>query len=253
MAVTLSALTHRLLLTLKLPVRAQSLVETESASTFFADATKSGLAAQVAQVLGQKLESSGDLQLSKVASVVLDAPLQTRQCEQVQASLLVLIYLDWREPQMVSSTQLGALQLLLQGYFSRGLAPEWASIAPDSPLEMTLSLSRLELKLDLKGHDWGQETLVHYVVQTDVENGWMGEIEAWYDKEHMPGLAAVPGCRSAQRLINHDSGPRSYACYDLVSADVLTSSPWMAVRGTAWSSMARPHFVNPQRWVMRAL
>ena len=253
MTVTLSALTHRLLLTLKLPVRAQSLVEPGSVSTFFAVATESGLAGQVEQVLGRQLEQAGDLQLSNVATVVLDAPLQTMQPAQVQPSLLVLVYLDWREPQMVSSAQLAALQVMLQGYFSRGLASEWASIAPDSPLEMMLSLSRLELKLDLKGHDWGQEAFVHYVVQTDVENGWMGEIEAWYDKEHMPGLAAVPGCRGAQRLINHDSGPRSYACYDLVSADVLTSSPWMAVRGTAWSSMARPHFINPQRWVMRAL
>jgi hypothetical protein len=253
MTLTPSALTHRLLLTLTLPVRAQSLVERMSVRTLVAAATDSGLSHQVELVLGRQLGQAGDLQLTKVATVVLDAPLQPMQPAQGGASILVLIYLDWREPRMMSSAQLAALQVLLHGYFSRGLASEWEKIVPDSPLVMRLSVSRLELKLDLKGHDWGQEACVHYVVQTDVEKGWMGEIEAWYDKEHMPGLAAVPGCRSAQRLINHDSGPRSYACYDLASADVLTSTPWMAVRGTAWSSMARPHFVNPQRWVMRKL
>jgi hypothetical protein len=28
---------------------------------------------------------------------------------------------------------------------------------------------------------------------------------------------------------------------------VLTSAPWLAVRGTAWSDICRPHFTNTLR------
>jgi hypothetical protein len=63
----------------------------------------------------------------------------------------------------------------------------------------------------------------------------------------MPGLAGVPGCVHAMRMLNHDAGPLSLACYDLVSEDTLGSPPWMAVRQTAWSDIARPHFMNTKR------
>jgi len=41
--------------------------------------------------------------------------------------------------------------------------------------------------------------------------------------------------------------PSPLACYDLVSEDTLGSLPWMAVRQTAWSDIARPHFMNTKR------
>ena len=75
----------------------------------------------------------------------------------------------------------------------------------------------------------------------------MDEIARWYNTEHMPGLAAVPGCVRASRFINHDHGPLSYACYDLVAQETLGSEPWLAVRHTDWSSRARPHFTNTRR------
>jgi hypothetical protein len=79
MTLTPSALTHRLLLTLTLPVRAQSLVERVSVRTLVAAATDSGLSHQVELVLGRQLGQAGDLLLTKVATVVLDAPLQPMQ------------------------------------------------------------------------------------------------------------------------------------------------------------------------------
>ena len=81
----------------------------------------------------------------------------------------------------------------------------------------------------------------------------MPEISAWYDQEHMPGLAAVPGCAHAQRMLNHDHGPLSLACYDLVTEAALNSPPWLAVRATAWSDIARPHFTNTKRTMFQRL
>jgi hypothetical protein len=107
--------------------------------------------------------------------------------------------------------------------------------------------SRLETVLDLQGASHTETPVFHYVVETDAEAGWMPEIARWYDTEHMPGLAAVPGCIRATRMLNHDHGPQSLACYDLVSTQTLGSAPWLAVRNTAWSDIARPHFVNTKR------
>lgn len=114
-------------------------------------------------------------------------------------------------------------------------------------------VSRLQLVFEAPGHSSAQVPSRHYVVETDPEEGWMDEIARWYDTEHMPGLAAVPGCILALRCLNHDHGPVSLACYDLVSDEVLGSPPWLAVRHTAWSNIARPHFTNTKRTMFRAL
>jgi hypothetical protein len=107
--------------------------------------------------------------------------------------------------------------------------------------------ARLETVMDLPGASHTEQPIFHYVVETDAEDGWMDEIARWYGTEHMPGLARVPGCIRAMRLLNHDHGPQSLACYDLVSAQTLGSAPWLAVRNTAWSDKARPHFTNTKR------
>ncbi|RYF65893.1 MAG: hypothetical protein EOO29_39715, partial [Comamonadaceae bacterium] len=110
-----------------------------------------------------------------------------------------------------------------------------------------VAVSRLETVFERAGHSCGQPCAAHYVVEMDPEEGWMPEISRWYDTEHMPGLAAVPGCARAQRMLNHDHGPLSLACYDLVTPAALNSPPWLAVRATAWSDIARPHFTNTLR------
>ena len=83
--------------------------------------------------------------------------------------------------------------------------------------------------------------------------GWLDEMMRWYDREHMPGLAAVPGCVRAQRFINLDAGPKSFACYDLVTRDTLGSPPWLAVRNSEWSGRVRPNFRNTKRTMFRTL
>jgi hypothetical protein len=113
--------------------------------------------------------------------------------------------------------------------------------------------SRLETVLDLQGASQAEKPIFHYVVETDAEEGWMLEIAQWYDTEHMPGLAAVPGCIRATRMLNHDHGPQSLACYDLVSTQTLGSAPWLAVRNTEWSDRARPHFTNTKRTMFNAV
>ncbi len=144
---------------------------------------------------------------------------------------LAYAYLRLREARELDPAELQPLQAAWQ---AQGAAP-------------LVRACRLQEVLRVPGRSQGQVPLHHYAVETDPEDGWEDEIFRWYDQEHMPGLAAVPGCTLAQRLINHDAGPRSHACYGLLRTDTPESPPWLAVRHTAWSSRCRPHFTNTRR------
>ena len=93
----------------------------------------------------------------------------------------------------------------------------------------------------------------HYVVETDVVPAHEADLNAWYDKEHMPGLAACPGTVRARRFRNPDGSPRYHSCYDLTRTEALGSPPWLAVRHTAWSDRVRPHFRNTKRTMFKRL
>jgi hypothetical protein len=104
---------------------------------------------------------------------------------------------------------------------------------------------------DLRGASHGAIPVFHYVVETDVVPEAEADLNDWYEREHLPGLAAVPGAIRAQRLRNLDGGPRYHACYELVTRETLGSAPWLAVRHTAWSDRVRPHFRNTRRTMFR--
>lgn len=100
---------------------------------------------------------------------------------------------------------------------------------------------------DLPGASHGAAPAFHYVVETDVVPEAEADLNDWYDREHLPGLAAVPGAIRAQRLRSLDAGPRYHSCYELVARETLGSAPWLAVRHTAWSDRVRPSFRNTKR------
>ncbi|MDX3904622.1 MAG: hypothetical protein QHC78_02900 [Pigmentiphaga sp.] len=134
-------------------------------------------------------------------------------------------------------------------------------IAGDEPTAGLASLSRrlvpevtpeiflLTPVLDLPGVSHGQTAHFHYVVETDVRPEVARDLNGWYEQEHLPGLAAVPGNIRARRLVaaNADGSQRSFACYDLVTSAIKQDPAWLAVRATDWSSRVRPHFQNTRR------
>ena len=125
----------------------------------------------------------------------------------------------------------------------RAFAQERLKRVADGDLEIT-RLKGLRL---FHGAAEGGTPAYHYIVRTDVSEGSEQELERWYDEEHMPNLAAVPGAVLAQRFVSLDTAPRFYACYDLITSDVLESSPWRAARATDWSSRVRRTFRNTRR------
>jgi len=121
------------------------------------------------------------------------------------------------------------------------------------PAAGDLQVSRLERVFDIAGASHGHQPAFHYAVEMDPESGWSKQLFDWYDTEHMPGLARVDGCIRAQRFFNHDHGPFSLACYNLVMQEALGSPPWLAVRATEWSNRMRPHFTNTIRTMLEVM
>ena len=106
----------------------------------------------------------------------------------------------------------------------------------------------------LPGASAGADARFHYVVETDVLAEREADFNAWYEEEHLPGLASVPGTVSAMRFVRDgDGGPRYYACYDLATLETFGSPAWLAVRATAWSSRVRPAFRNTRRTMYRRI
>jgi hypothetical protein len=82
-----------------------------------------------------------------------------------------------------------------------------------------------------------------------------GEFNAWYDEEHIPRLAAVPGCLSARRYRTTSaisSGNQRYlALYHLAAPDVCASPAWKRAAETPWTLKLRPHMSDRLRLVLR--
>jgi hypothetical protein len=78
------------------------------------------------------------------------------------------------------------------------------------------------------------------------------EFNEWYDTEHVPALAAVPGTLCARRYCaTGAAAQRSLALYHLASAEVPDSTAWKEAANTPWTERMRPHFRNHLRIVSR--
>jgi hypothetical protein len=110
----------------------------------------------------------------------------------------------------------------------------------------------IEPIVSLEGKSIGETASHHYIVETDVAPGAQAELNDWYAREHLPGLAAVPGTVRAQRFLRTEGRPLYIACYDLSRVGAMQSDEWLAVRHTAWSDRVRPMFRNTRRTLFAA-
>jgi hypothetical protein len=65
---------------------------------------------------------------------------------------------------------------------------------------------------------------------------------AWYDNEHVPALARVPGVLSARRFRTADGSPKYMASYHLTSPAVVDGAEWKQASG----STPMPEHIRPQ-------
>jgi len=90
--------------------------------------------------------------------------------------------------------------------------------------------------------------LVGMTPAPDVEKAF----NAWYDKEHVPALAAVPGVFCARRFQTTAGGTKYIALYHLASPGVVDSAEWKDASGsTPMPQQVRDKISNRLRLVCR--
>jgi hypothetical protein len=77
------------------------------------------------------------------------------------------------------------------------------------------------------------------------------DFNAWYDKEHIAALSAVPGVLSARRFRATVGGPKYVALYHLTGPEVVESKEWDVTRQSDWTTRITPHFRDRIRLVLR--
>jgi hypothetical protein len=77
------------------------------------------------------------------------------------------------------------------------------------------------------------------------------EFNEWYDKEHIPALAAVPGVLCARRFRGTSGNRRYVALYHLDDPRVQESAEWKKARESDWTDRLKPHFRDHLRLVLR--
>ena len=76
------------------------------------------------------------------------------------------------------------------------------------------------------------------------------EFNAWYDTEHIPALARVPGVLYARRFKGGGSGPRYVALYHLSAPEVIDAADWKrASESTPMPAHIRPQIAARVRFV----
>lgn len=88
-----------------------------------------------------------------------------------------------------------------------------------------------------------------FVVGIELENGHEDDFEQWYNTEHLPALAEVPGVNRAVRYRRADSDgsadseyPEYLALYDITAPDIAGNADWVKAVETPWTVRLRPHF-----------
>jgi hypothetical protein len=95
----------------------------------------------------------------------------------------------------------------------------------------------------------------------NVEAAAEAEFNEWYDTEHIPALAAVPGVLCARRFratvglqptgLSGGANRRYVALYHLVSPEVQATPAWKGAADSEWTRKLRPHFRDHLRLVCK--
>ena len=101
------------------------------------------------------------------------------------------------------------------------------------------------------------------IVLTDIDDEHESDFNRWYDQEHIPRRAALPGVRAACRFVRADApvppsssgspqlltSPKYMVAYGLDDSSVGSGEAWMGLNGnvTSWFERITPHMRNTTR------
>lgn len=77
------------------------------------------------------------------------------------------------------------------------------------------------------------------------------EFNEWFDTEHIPALAEVPGTLCARRFRSREGSHRYIAVYHLASPEVVETPEWKKAARTPWTDKLLPQLRDRLRIVCR--
>ena len=89
------------------------------------------------------------------------------------------------------------------------------------------------------------------VAATNVAPEAAAEFNDWYETEHLPRLAAVPGVLAARRFESPGAGHKYVATYHLTSPEVCDSPAWEAASASPWKDKMLAQTSDRLRLVLR--
>ncbi len=81
-------------------------------------------------------------------------------------------------------------------------------------------------------------------VRLETDPAHEAEFNEWYNTDHLPALAGVPGVYRARRYRATAGSPRYLAVYELANREVRQGEAWKKARDSAWTLKLRQHFKN---------
>lgn len=75
------------------------------------------------------------------------------------------------------------------------------------------------------------------------------DLNQWYNTDHLPALAGVPGVLRARRYVAVEGDSRYLALYELENPGVVNSAAWDKARNSDWTIRIRPKFRDLKRVV----
>ena len=85
------------------------------------------------------------------------------------------------------------------------------------------------------------------LVRLETDAGHDPELNEWYEQEHLPALAGVPGCLAARRYRMTAGTPDSVKylmVYEAATRETIRGNAWTKAADTDWTRHMRPHFRN---------
>ena len=153
--------------------------------------------------------------------------------------------------QAVATYELDSLAVL-QSPAYRAIGGENLSVWSKRVTALCRRLIRLEGEQILPGSQPAPENAGGLLVNAmNVDPAHEAEFNEWYDHEHIPALAAVPGTLCARRFRDSRGTHRYLALYHLASPGVQATAEWKEAANSPWTDRLRPHFRDHLRIVAR--
>ncbi len=79
-------------------------------------------------------------------------------------------------------------------------------------------------------------------VRLDIAANVEDEFNRWYNEDHLPKLASVPGVACARRYCSlSGTGAKYLALYEMENEQVMSTDAWSKAANTEWTQKIRPH------------